>query len=155
MVRVIFDGSNLRLQNFQQYGSGPIAYYEGLPFQRGYGYYVGRQRGAGVGSVLRSIWRYLKPFASSLRPVAETIGKEGLSSTARVLDQVVKGGDIKEAMMSEGREGARRLLEKASERLQQKGTGRKRKRPLKKARVILKTSDILGKTVPQKVSIYH
>jgi len=94
MVRVIFDGSNLSLNKFQQqYGSGPIAVFEGLPlYQRGYGNLTARQRGAGVGAVLRTLWRYLKPLASTIKPLAMNIGKElgkeGLSTTARVLNRV-------------------------------------------------------------------
>lgn len=93
MVRVIFDGSNLRLDKFYQTGSGGIAYFEGLPlYQRGYGNLAYRQRGAGVGTILRNIWHYLQPIASSLKPIASSIGKEigkeGLAATARVLNKV-------------------------------------------------------------------
>jgi len=93
MVRVIFDGSSLSLNKFQQIGSGPISYFEGLPpFQRGYGNLAIRQKGAGVGAVLRSLWRYLKPLASTIKPIAmnigKEIGKEGLATTARVLNKV-------------------------------------------------------------------
>uniref|UniRef100_A0A183C5T1 BPI2 domain-containing protein n=1 Tax=Globodera pallida TaxID=36090 RepID=A0A183C5T1_GLOPA len=113
MVRVIFDGSNLRLDKFyQQTGSGPIAYFEGLPtFQRGYGYFLGvpRQKGAGVGAVLRNLWRYLRPMISAAKPyaanIAAELGKEGLETGARVLNQVSKGGDIKDAMLAEGKDG--------------------------------------------------
>uniref|UniRef100_A0A914HQX7 Uncharacterized protein n=1 Tax=Globodera rostochiensis TaxID=31243 RepID=A0A914HQX7_GLORO len=124
MVRVIFDGSNLRLGKFyQQTGSGP--YFEGLPtFQRGYGYFLGvpRQKGAGVGAVLRNLWRYLRPMISAAKPYASNIaaelGKEGLETGARVLNQVSKGGDIKDALLAEGKEGAKKLLDKASSSLQ-------------------------------------
>uniref|UniRef100_A0A914H6X4 Uncharacterized protein n=1 Tax=Globodera rostochiensis TaxID=31243 RepID=A0A914H6X4_GLORO len=126
MVRVIFDGSNLRLDQFyQQTGSGPIAYFEGLPtFQRGYGYFLGvpRQKGAGVGAVLRNLWRYLRPMISAAKPyaanIAAELGKEGLETGARVLNQVSKGGDIKDALLAEGKEGAKKLLDKASSSLQ-------------------------------------
>uniref|UniRef100_A0A914I9L3 Uncharacterized protein n=1 Tax=Globodera rostochiensis TaxID=31243 RepID=A0A914I9L3_GLORO len=126
MVRVIFDGSNLRLDQFyQQTGSGPITYFEGLPtFQRGYGYFLGvpRQKGAGVGAVLRNLWRYLRPMISAAKPyaanIAAELGKEGLETGARVLNQVSKGGDIKDALLAEGKEGAKKLLDKASSSLQ-------------------------------------
>ena len=92
MVRVIFDGSKLSLNTLQQVGSGPIAFFEGLPlYQRGYGNLALRQRGAGIGSVLKSLWRYLKPLASSFKPLAMSagreLGKEGLSTTARILNK--------------------------------------------------------------------
>lgn len=157
MVRVIFDGSKLSLGSFQQIGGGgPISYFEGLPYQRGLGYFVGvgNQRGAGVGSVLRSIWRYLKPLAGTLKPLAANvgreIGREGLETATRVLNRVVEGNDLKEAVVSEGKEGIRNLLDKASNKLQ-KGRGKKRKRSTRgKGSVILKTSSLIGKTVPQK-----
>ncbi|KAL3099983.1 hypothetical protein niasHS_001909 [Heterodera schachtii] len=151
MVRVIFDGSNLRLEQIYQQngGGGPISVFEGAPtFQRGYGYFLGvpRQKGAGVGSVLRNLWRYLRPMVSAARPyaanIAAEIGKEGLETGARVLNEVSKGGSIRDALVSEGKEGAKKLLDKASSSLQ-KGRGRKKRRGgRKKAEIILKPSDI-------------
>ena len=93
MVRVIFDGSNLKLGgHFPQEGSGIIGRFDAAsPYQRGYGHFsaLARQRGAGVGSVLRNIWRYLRPLASTVSPITTSIGKavgqEALSTTARVL----------------------------------------------------------------------
>lgn len=155
MVRQIFDGSQLRLDKFYQTGSGAISFFEGTPFQRGLGY-SNRQRGAGVGSVVRSIWRFLKPLASTIRPIASSvgsaIGKEGLDTTARVLNKVVQGGDIKEAIVGESQEGVKRLLDKASSKLQ-KGSGRKgrKRRNSSKSGIILKPSDVVvGQSVPQK-----
>jgi hypothetical protein len=89
-MRVIFDGSSLRLN---QSGAGAISYFEGLPiYQRGFGAYAVRQRGAGVGNVLRSLWRFLKPIASTISPLVmsagKELGREGLSTTARILNKV-------------------------------------------------------------------
>ncbi|KAL3070327.1 hypothetical protein niasHS_016154 [Heterodera schachtii] len=149
MVRVIFDGSNLRLEQVYQQNGGGVSVFEGAPtFQRGYGYFLGvpRQKGAGVGSVLRNLWRYLRPMVSAARPyaanIAAEIGKEGLETGARFLNEVSKGGNIKDALVSEGKEGAKKLLDKASSSLQ-KGRGRKKRRGgRKKAEIILKPSDI-------------
>uniref|UniRef100_A0A914HC94 Uncharacterized protein n=1 Tax=Globodera rostochiensis TaxID=31243 RepID=A0A914HC94_GLORO len=135
---------------YQQTGSGPIAYFEGLPtFQRGYGYFLGvpRQKGAGVGAVLRNLWRYLRPMISAAKPyaanIATELGKEGLETGARVLNQVSKGGDIKEALLAEGKEGAKKLLDKASSSLQ-KGRGKRKRRGKKtKAEIILKPFDVI------------
>ncbi|KAL3068650.1 hypothetical protein niasHT_038303 [Heterodera trifolii] len=117
--------------------------------KRGYGYFLGvpRQKGAGVGSVLRNLWRYLRPMVSAARPyaanIAAEIGKEGLETGARFLNEVSKGGNIKDALVSEGKEGAKKLLDKASSSLQ-KGRGRKRRRGgRKKAEIILKPSDVI------------
>jgi len=150
MVRVIFDGSNLSLERIQT-GSGPIAYFEGFPYQRGYGSI--RQRGAGVGSVLKTIWRYLKPITATISPIAASIGKEigkeGLETSARVLSKVVQGGDIQEALAGESKEGVRRLLSKASSRLQEGGGQRRKRKNQSKTRIILKPNDLIGQTVPQ------
>ncbi|KAL3117507.1 hypothetical protein niasHT_005578 [Heterodera trifolii] len=136
-------------QIYQQNGGG-VSVFEGAPtFQRGYGYFLGvpRQKGAGVGSVLRNLWRYLRPMVSAARPyaanIAAEIGKEGLETGARFLNEVSKGGNIKDALVSEGKEGAKKLLDKASSSLQ-KGRGRKKRRGgRKKAEIILKTSDVI------------
>ncbi|KAL3117658.1 hypothetical protein niasHT_004323 [Heterodera trifolii] len=139
----------LTLQFKKQNGSG-VSVFEGAPtFQRGYGYFLGvpRQKGAGVGSVLRNLWRYLRPMVSAARPyaanIAAEIGKEGLETGARFLNEVSKGGNIKDALVSEGKEGAKNLLDKASSSLQ-KGRGRKKRRGgRKKAEIILKPSDVI------------
>ncbi|KAL3124795.1 hypothetical protein niasHT_003181 [Heterodera trifolii] len=136
-------------QVYQQNGGG-VSVFEGAPtFQRGYGYFLGvpRQKGAGVGSVLRNLWRYLRPMVSAARPyaanIAAEIGKEGLETGARFLNEVSKGGNIKDALVSEGKEGAKNLLDKASSSLQ-KGRGRKKRRGgRKKAEIILKPSDVI------------
>ncbi|KAL3078626.1 hypothetical protein niasHT_035109 [Heterodera trifolii] len=142
---------------FKKQNGGGVNVFEGSPtFQRGYGYFLGvpRQKGAGVGSVLRNLWRYLRPMVSAARPyaanIAAEIGKEGLETGARFLNEVSKGGNIKDALLSEGKEGAKKLLDKASSSLQ-KGRGRKKRRGgRKKAEIILKPSDVVGQTVPQK-----
>ncbi|KAL3119578.1 hypothetical protein niasHT_010164 [Heterodera trifolii] len=142
---------------FKKQNGGGVSVFEGAPtFQRGYGYFLGvpRQKGAGVGSVLRNLWRYLRPMVSAARPyaanIAAEIGKEGLETGARVLNEVSKGGSIRDALVSEGKEGAKKLLDKASSSLQ-KGRGRKKRRGgRKKAEIILKPSDVVGQTVPQK-----
>lgn len=93
MVRQIFDGSNLRLsQQYSQDGGGFIGRFDhASPYQRGYGHFsaLTRQRGAGIGSVLRNVWRYLRPLVSKVQPITTSIGKavgqEALSTTARVL----------------------------------------------------------------------
>lgn len=95
MVHVIFDGSNLSVDKIytQQTGSGALSYFEGLPYQRGFGYSA-NQRGAGLGNALKSIWRFLKPLASTISPIAMSVGKElgkeGLATTARVLTKVIE-----------------------------------------------------------------
>lgn len=177
MVHVIFDGSTLRLAQIGG-GAGPIAHFEGVPFQRGYGFFaaVPRQRGAGVGAVLRTLWRFLRPLAVSAKPVAlgalREIGKEGLETGARALNTIAEGGiSVGDAFAAESKEGARRLAEKAAQALKQQnqsGRGQKRrntastsispyhsiekarKRQRRHQKVVLLPSDVVGKTVPQR-----
>jgi len=137
MVRERFDGSTVRLDNFQL-GSG-YSYFEGLPpYQRGYGLLQASQRGSGLANIFKSVWRFLKPAVKQLAPVlseaGKAIGEEGLAATSRVLNDVVKGGNLKEALSTEGREGLQR--------------GRGKKRHNRKKTVVIKPSDLIGATVP-------
>jgi hypothetical protein len=149
------------LENFIQTGSG-ISHFEGLPpYQHGYGFFVSapRYRGNGVGDIFRSIWRVLKPMATAVgqavTPVAKTvgsaIGEEGLATGARVLSDIVQGKNAKESLINEGREGARRLFERASQNLQ-RGSGAKRRRNTG-GRVVLKPDDYVGRSVSRRGAI--
>lgn len=151
MGHVRFDPSEIRYDSYfySQSGSG-VNTFEGLPlYQRGHGYFSGypRQRGAGLGNVFRTLWRFLRPIAKTLAPVAasagKAIGEEGLATTARVLNNVVQGGTLKDAVLNEGREGAINLLGKAERRLvSQRGKGSKRRRKKKiSSGVIIKPND--------------
>jgi hypothetical protein len=62
----------------------------------------------------------------------------------------VEGGDIKEAVLGEGGEGVRNLVRKASTKLQSGSGKRRRKNFQHKSGIILKPSDVIGKTIPQK-----
>lgn len=77
----------LRSQMQDPLADRPIAYFEGMPSwqQQGYGMAamtLARQRGFGVGSMLRKLWKYLRPLAMSAKPLAfsaaRRLGKEGL-----------------------------------------------------------------------------
>lgn len=150
MVHVIFDGGSLSLADYYQSGNG-AAYFEGLPlYQRGHGYFAGmplRQRGHGLGDILRTFWRLLKPMAVS---AGKAVGQEGLATTARVLNDVVGGQNLKDSLASEGREGVRHLLDRASKSSHlQRGSGKRyKKRRTIKGQVILKPSEVVGKLVP-------
>jgi hypothetical protein len=128
-MRVIFDPSTTSSGGGggggeQLVGNG-AAYFQGMPpYQRGYGAYftgVPHQRGAGIGTVFRKFWRFLKPLTQSLGPVMSSagraIGQEGLATTARVLSDVVQGNELKNALETEGRQGVRNLLGRAQRKL--------------------------------------
>jgi hypothetical protein len=117
-------------------GNGPLSepyhYFRGSPpwTQRGFG---ARQSGAGVGDVLRHLWRIILPV---VKRAGAAVGKETLETGGRVLDRVVKGDPVKEAVVSEGKKGIDTLLEKGGMQKQFGGGGRrlrgiksKRRRP--------------------------
>uniref|UniRef100_A0A1I8BLV4 BPI2 domain-containing protein n=1 Tax=Meloidogyne hapla TaxID=6305 RepID=A0A1I8BLV4_MELHA len=118
MVHILFDTSAVGYDDFIQTpliiqeGSGlegssnTYNYFKGAsPFQRGYGL----QGGAGIGDVLRGLWRFFLPL---VRRVGTTVSAEALNTGQRVLERVNQGENIKEALTSEGKKGIDTLLEK-------------------------------------------
>ena len=118
MVRILFDPYDIHLTDIlitPQQGSGP--------------YFVGfRQRGYGLGDIFRHAWRFL-------RPIVQTLGKEGLNAGARILNDVHQGANLKTAVKKQGAQSAQRLLQSASDKVGLYGSG-KRKRHLKKTEVV-------------------
>lgn len=78
------------------------------------------QRGAGVGSFFRSLFRMAVPFIKS---AASKVGKQTLATGANIAADVVKGRPVLESLEEHGREGASNLLKDVSARLHQKGNG--------------------------------
>lgn len=145
MVHVRFDPARVRIQDLLlgQSGAG-ITFFEGVPFQRGV------QRGAGVGDVLRRLWRFVVPLASraghALAPIAKEIGREAAMAGSRVLSDVAEGGDIRQALATQGRSSVQRLLKRAAASDDQEGSGKRRKkRRLSGASVILKPHALDGR----------
>ena len=134
MVHVIFDINSVSLNDFIQSGGGPMTHFEGIaPYQRGRGggYYVGfsRQRGAGVGSVLKSLWRSLLPLMKS---IGSSVKQEGLATGGRILANLSEGAGLKDTLLNESQTGVTNLIEKARNK-QTGGSGGfiKRKKMLK------------------------
>ena len=89
----------------------------GYPIFTGLAY----QRGAGIGSVFRSLFRFLLPIG---RQAGVAIGRQGLESGSRVLSGLLDGKPLKETVVNEGRSGLKNLLDKAADNLgKQKGSG--------------------------------
>jgi hypothetical protein len=143
MVHQIFDPSTVTLDDFiifEQIGSGEeLNYFRGIaPYQRGYG----RQRGAGVGDVLRFLWRAILP---KIKTAGAALGREALSTGARVLDNVERGERIsKPVLINEVKKGVDNILEKGGIG-RQFGTGIRRKSIKRKRR----ENTIIGKTIPK------
>jgi hypothetical protein len=91
-------------------GSAHYAPFSGMPYQRG----------AGIGSVFRSIYRFLLPLG---RQAAGAVGRQGMESGAKVLTSVLDGKELKQSLEDEGRSGLKSLLDKASQNLKQQGSG--------------------------------
>ena len=99
-----------------QFGGGsnyPV--FRGLPYQRG----------GGIGSIFRTVLRFLIPLG---KEAGAAIGRQGLESTSRVLSNVLEGKDVKQALKEEGRSGLKNLLNKAADRVGQMGSGRGKRR---------------------------
>lgn len=108
-MRVIYHpvGEKIWLATLVQSGRG-LGAYSGERLQRGYGL------GAVFGSLLRSIL-----------PVAKSVGKQALRSSAEVAQDYLQGGNIGQSIQTRGRQGARRLVAKGVARVlnNQKGKG--------------------------------
>ncbi|KAH7670034.1 Protein F19G12.2, partial [Aphelenchoides avenae] len=77
--------------------TGGSAYFAGTPYQRG----------AGIGSVFGSLFRYLLPV---LKTFGKEIGREGLSVGSRVLNDIATGSDVRNAVVSHASDGLRNIL---------------------------------------------
>ncbi|HEX4849552.1 MAG TPA: hypothetical protein VFV08_02045, partial [Puia sp.] len=113
MVHVRFDPS-ISINDYQSGYGG--AYFKGIsPYQRGYGY----QHGAGLGDVLRGVWRFLLPVIKSpaMKEIGQSVGKEMLSSGSNILSKVASGETLKSAVLEEGKNAAESLLEKGIEKV--------------------------------------
>jgi hypothetical protein len=132
MVHIVFDSSDIGYEDYFQSGGGlgettemPIYnYFKGAPlYQRGYGI----QGGAGIGDILRGLWRFFVPI---LRRVGTAASSEALSAGQRALEKVSHGEPLASSLVSEVKKGADNLLEKGG-LPKQFGTGRRIKRKRK------------------------
>lgn len=141
MVHELFDPNSVTLDDFiEQVGSGEYNYFRGIPpYQRGYG----RQRGGGVGDILRILWRAILP---KLKAAGTFMGREALSAGGRVLDNIEKGEISKPAIITEVKKSVDNVLEKGGLG-RQLGTGQK---SIKRRRVP-KEKSIIGKSIPKKL----
>ncbi|KAI6232668.1 hypothetical protein M3Y99_00099400 [Aphelenchoides fujianensis] len=114
-MHVKVDTSSLRYENFFSGQDG--GYFVGYRHQRGL------QRGQGLGTVLKSVWRWLSPVVKS---AGASLGNEGLATTARILTNVAQGAPVQETARKETAEGAKNLLRKASKKYLD-GSGKKRR----------------------------
>lgn len=116
-MHVDFDPFKVEWSALTQISPEVVVQYGGYNVFRGVPY----QRGSGIGSVFRSLLRYLIPIG---KEIGTAIGRQGLESGNRVLSNVLEGRDLKESLVSEGKTGLKNLLEKAANNINaQKGQG--------------------------------
>lgn len=116
-MHIDFDPLKVEWSGFASTSPEVVVQYGGYNIFRGVPY----QRGAGLGSVLRSFLRYLVPIG---KEIGGAIGRQGLESGNRVLSNVLEGKNLKESLVTEGKSGLKNLLEKAANNLNsQKGQG--------------------------------
>jgi hypothetical protein len=133
------------LDHFSQVGRGDYNYFKGShTFQRGFGI---RQQGAGLGNVLKSLWRTFLPI---LKSTGEVVGKEALSTGSRILGKVAEGENVKQVLRQESLKGLDNVLERGG-MTRQHGKGIKGIR--KRAKTTSPIKNYIGKKVKLSVPI--
>lgn len=93
----------------------------GLPVFSG----VRTQRGHGLGNLLTSAFRVFLPV---LKSTGKSVLKQGLSTGADILGDLVRGRSLKQAAKTRVKEGGSRLLKRAADALNTKKTIKKKKK---------------------------
>jgi hypothetical protein len=89
-----------------QLGFGPIHVYRGLEYQRG----------AGLGSLFRTLLRIVLPIAKS---VARGVGKEALHTVAGLAEDVSQGANLQDAATKHLKAGAKRAVRRGAIKIAQ------------------------------------
>lgn len=120
-----------------------LDYYTGQAAQTGYGvdgfHGVPYQRGAGLGSFFRSLFRMAVPV---LKSVGRNVGKHALTAGANIATDIVKGRPLFESAKDHSRRETSHLLDDASKALQQSGQGL----GIRPTSINTKTDDVFSKT---------
>ena len=80
------------------------------------------QRGGGLGSIFRGIFRALLPIAKS---AGKTIGRQALRTGAEIASDVLSGSNLKDSVKRRGRAAAATLATKAAKKIQRGGLGKR------------------------------
>ena len=97
-------------------------YYNSQALQHGSGF-VGQpyQRGAGLGSLFKGLFRAILPVAKS---VGKSVGRQALRTGTEIASDVLAGKSLKDAAEERGRVAASKLLKRAGRKIaRQKGQG--------------------------------
>ena len=129
-----------------------LSYYGNQALQTGFGIEAYRgtpyQRGAGLGSFFRALFRMAVPVIKS---VGKQAGKHALSAGANVMADLVKGQPVIESMKKHSRAETSRLLAEAGQALQE-GEGLGKSINTRKKRRNTKSIDIFTRPKRQNVS---
>ena len=116
-MRVVYAPKDERIWD-QYYQRGGSLGFSGIPYQRGYG----------LGSFFKGIFRSILPVAKS---ALKTVGKQALHTGAEIVSDVAAGQSFKQSAKKRAKAGTARLVKKAATKLQEgRGLGvRQTKRP--------------------------
>jgi hypothetical protein len=128
-----------------QVGSGISEVFRGREFQRGHG----------IGSIFSGLFRLAKPL---LARGAKAVGRQALNTSSQILDDIMQGHNVKEAMKTRITEGGRSLAGAAKRKLNdmQEGKGYKRARvtncAVNRKKTVKKTTTRARKPVKRKTA---
>lgn len=92
-------------------------------YQHGRGFIgTSYQRGAGLGSIFRTLFRAILPIAKT---AGRVVGKRALKAGAEIASDLVSGKNFKESLTRHGRDAGADLLQDASAQLKGKQAGGK------------------------------
>lgn len=116
-------------------------FFEGIRYQRGFGYRRRGQSGNGVVGVIHNAWKLAKPYIKKyLAPLAKealkALADEGLERGQKVLSDISQGHNLKEALAEQGAIAVKNLAKKAGSKLVQAGSGRKGTRTLSNLQLV-------------------
>ena len=87
-----------------------------LHYQRGGGFRgTSFQRGGGLGSIFRILFRAILPLVKS---AGKAVGKRALKTGAEVASDLISGRDLKHSLTTHGKQAAGELLDKATKKMQ-------------------------------------
>ena len=127
----------------KQTGHGGMTGFQGIPYQRG----------NGLGSFFGRLFRSILPVAKNIgKSALKTVGKEALHLGANVMNDVVQGRNVKQALKKQGKKSTQKLINRAATVVKNQTGGQLGKRKVsskitsvkKKARRTNKKQDIFS-----------
>lgn len=95
------------------------------------GFRAGSTYQRGSGSFAQLLGKLFMSAVPVLKRVGRSIGREALLASSKVATDISEGRNLLESVKSHGNQGYQQLVEKAVNKLQQSGSGVKRRKPRK------------------------